>query len=118
MIEVLAGLALKSLLIAGITLGLLHLTRKRSASERSLIAHFGLLALVALPLASLMLPSLNIPVPDALRPAPAIEEVTTPAPIAADKAVTVDSTATDPVATPTVATAATATPSFDWTPYA
>ena len=67
--EILTGLALKSLLIAGLTLAVLHLTRRRSAAERSLIAHLGLVALVALPLASLALPALRIDVPAALAPA-------------------------------------------------
>ena len=78
--ETLLGLALKSLLIAGVTLGVLHLTRSRSASERSLIAHLGLVALVALPLASLMLPSLNVALPDALRPARSGSRPAPPAP--------------------------------------
>lgn len=60
---ILLGLLLKSLAIAGITLLLLRLTRGRSAAERSLIAHLGLLGLVILPLATLLLPSLNMPMP-------------------------------------------------------
>jgi beta-lactamase regulating signal transducer with metallopeptidase domain len=56
-------LALKSLLVAAATLGLLRLTRTRSAAERSTIAHLGLIALVALPLASLAMPTLNLPMP-------------------------------------------------------
>ena len=64
--ETLIGLALKSLLIAGATLALLHFTRARSSSERSLIAHLGLFALVALPLASLALPAMHIALPEAL----------------------------------------------------
>jgi beta-lactamase regulating signal transducer with metallopeptidase domain len=56
-------LALKSLLVAAVTLGLLRLTRARSAAERSTIAHLGLFALVALPLASLALPTLDLPLP-------------------------------------------------------
>jgi beta-lactamase regulating signal transducer with metallopeptidase domain len=55
--------ALKSLLVAAVTLGLLRLTRARSAAERSTIAHLGLFALVALPLASLALPALDLPLP-------------------------------------------------------
>ena len=116
--ETLLGLALKSLLIAGITLGLLHLTRKRSASERSLIAHLGLLALVALPLASLLLPTLSIPVPDALRPAPAIEQVAAPAGVTPDQAQVVDPTKVDTVSTPVVSADPATSASFDWTPYA
>jgi beta-lactamase regulating signal transducer with metallopeptidase domain len=56
-------LALKSLLVAAVTLGLLRLTRRRSAAERSTIAHLGLFALVALPLVGLALPSLTITAP-------------------------------------------------------
>jgi len=43
--HVLIGIALKSLLIAGLTLGLLQLMKNRSAAERSWVAHIGLLAL-------------------------------------------------------------------------
>jgi beta-lactamase regulating signal transducer with metallopeptidase domain len=56
-------LALKSLFVAATTLGLLRLTRARSPAERSTIAHLGLFALVALPLGSLALPTLNLPIP-------------------------------------------------------
>ena len=56
-------LALKSVLVAAAALGLLRLTRARSAAERSTIAHLGLFALVALPLGSLALPRLALPVP-------------------------------------------------------
>lgn len=59
-------LALKSLLVAAVTLGLLRLTRARSVGERSTIAHLGLFALVALPLASLALPTLSVPLPTAM----------------------------------------------------
>ena len=41
-----SAIALKSLLIAGLTLGLLQLMQRRSAAERSWVAHIGLLALV------------------------------------------------------------------------
>lgn len=44
--SVLIAIALKSLLIAGLTLGLLALLKHRSAAERSWVAHIGLLALV------------------------------------------------------------------------
>ncbi|MGB3805326.1 MAG: hypothetical protein WA935_14940, partial [Sphingopyxis granuli] len=49
-------LGLKSLLIAGLTLAILRLVRSRSAAERSLVAHAGLVALLALPVAALLLP--------------------------------------------------------------
>jgi len=64
---ILIGLVLKSLAVAAITLLALRLTRSRSAAERSLIAHLGLLALVALPVATLLLPSLDMPMPEAMR---------------------------------------------------
>jgi len=115
--EILIGLAVKSLFIAAITLGLLQLTRSRSASERSLIAHLGLLALVALPVASLMLPSLNVALPDVLRPAPTIEEVAAPAtPVVSDE--TLAAKPLDSVVAPAVSTEDASALSFDWTPYA
>ena len=73
--ELLIPFALKSLLIAGVALGLLHLLRGRSAAERSMVAHFGLLALLALPIGSMLLPQLVIQAPalmsEAAEPAPA-----------------------------------------------
>lgn len=53
-------LAAKSLLIAGATLVLLRLIRRRSAADRSFVAHIGLAALALLPLAMLLLPRLTI----------------------------------------------------------
>ncbi len=92
----LLGLVLKSLVIAGITLLLLRLTRGRSAAERSLIAHLGLAGLVILPVATLMLPSLSLPLPEALQSrfeAPATNVV--PQPVTPRETVT---TATTPQA--------------------
>src|SRR3954453_17811626 len=54
--QVLIAIALKSLLIAGLTLGLLALMRQRSAAERSWVAHIGLLALVIMAPPPLALP--------------------------------------------------------------
>ena len=68
--HVLIGIALKSLLIAGLTLGLLKLMRQRSAAERSWVAHIGLLALVIMALAPLVLPSWNVEAPALLGAAP------------------------------------------------
>ena len=62
---VLFAIALKSLLIAGITLGLLALMKSRSAAERSWVAHIGLLALVIMAFAPLVLPSWTIEAPAA-----------------------------------------------------
>jgi len=63
---VLIAIALKSLLIAGVALGLLALMKQRSAAERSWVAHIGLLALVMLALAPLVLPSWTIEAPSLL----------------------------------------------------
>ena len=52
----LLGLAWKSAAVAGGTLLLLRLARSRSSGERSMIAHSGLFALLALPAAILLLP--------------------------------------------------------------
>jgi Zn-dependent protease with chaperone function len=61
--ELLVTFALKSLLIAGVTLGLLHLLRGRSAAERSMVAHLGMLVLVLFPLGAMFLPQLTVHVP-------------------------------------------------------
>jgi beta-lactamase regulating signal transducer with metallopeptidase domain len=61
--HVLVGIALKSLLLAGLTLGLLKLMKDRSAAERSWVAHIGLLALVIMAIAPLALPSWNVETP-------------------------------------------------------
>ena len=61
--EVLLTFAAKSLLIAGATLLVLHLLRGRSAAERSMVAHLGLLVLVLVPLGSMFLPQLVVSLP-------------------------------------------------------
>lgn len=61
--NILIGIALKSLLVAGLSLGLLQLMKRRSAAERSWVAHIGLLALVIMALAPLVLPSWNVETP-------------------------------------------------------
>jgi beta-lactamase regulating signal transducer with metallopeptidase domain len=61
--HVLVAIALKSLLIAGLALGMLALMKQRSAAERSWIAHIGLLALMIMALAPLVLPSWNVAAP-------------------------------------------------------
>jgi bla regulator protein BlaR1 len=68
--NVLIGIALKSLLIAGLTLGLLELMKRRSAAERSWVAHIGLLALVLLALAPLALPNWKVEAPALLGQVP------------------------------------------------
>ena len=121
--ETILGLGLKSFLIAGIALIVLRLTARRSASERSLVAHLGLFALVALPLASLALPSLSVALPEALTPTSVVTPAAPSSDIAkakvreaVDSALAGKQSAT-PMAAAPVATAA-VEPSFDWTPYA
>jgi beta-lactamase regulating signal transducer with metallopeptidase domain len=71
--EMLVTFAFKSFLIAGAALGLLHLFRSRSAAERNVMAHLGLLALVLFPLGSVFLPQLvvSLPLTEAAPVAPA-----------------------------------------------
>lgn len=75
MMLLLLGIALKSLLIVGLAFGLLQLMRKRSAAERSWIAHLGLLALVVTAFAPIVLPSWNIQTPALVGQIPAIAHV-------------------------------------------
>ncbi len=105
--ETLIGLGLKSLLIAGVTLALLYFTRRRSAADRSWIAHLGLFALVALPIASLALPALSVEIPASLQAeAPAPLSAAVPAELVDPPFVTTAPAVADPVA------------AIDWTPYA
>jgi beta-lactamase regulating signal transducer with metallopeptidase domain len=78
--QVLIAIALKSLLISGLALGLLALLRHRSAAERSWVAHVGLLALVVMALAPLVLPNWNVAAPALFSPAPVAEPVAGTAP--------------------------------------
>jgi beta-lactamase regulating signal transducer with metallopeptidase domain len=64
MITTLILIALKSMLVAAVTLGLLRLAARRSAAERSTVAHLGLCALLVLPLANFFLPSLPVLMPE------------------------------------------------------
>jgi len=73
MTSVLIAIALKSLLLAGATLGLLALMKHRSAAERSWVAHIGLLALVIMAFAPLALPRWHVDTPALLSPAPAAQ---------------------------------------------
>jgi beta-lactamase regulating signal transducer with metallopeptidase domain len=75
---VLIAIALKSLFVAGLTLGLLALMKRRSAAERSWVAHIGLLALVIMAFAPLALPTWNVETPALLGQASVVE-----APVAA-----------------------------------
>jgi beta-lactamase regulating signal transducer with metallopeptidase domain len=54
------GLAIKSLVAAGLTLGLLRLFHNASAAQRSWLAHAGLGALLLLPLVATLMPALEI----------------------------------------------------------
>lgn len=109
MLTTVIELALKSLLVAGISLGLLHLTRRRSAGERSLIAHLGLLALVALPVANGILPALHLPMPRVMREAAA--------PAVAGPTVSVEPHVASGAMSSTSPIEA-ASRGIDWTPYA
>ena len=77
----LIAIALKSLLIAGMTLALLAVMRRRSAAERSWVAHIGLLALVIVALAPLALPRWSVEAPS-LFSQPSPVEAAAPAPAA------------------------------------
>ena len=68
--SVLIGIALKSLIVAGLALGLLKLMTHRSAAERSWVAHIGLLALVVVAFAPLVLPTVPLEIPVLAAPAP------------------------------------------------
>jgi len=103
MIALFIPFALKSLLIAGVTLGLLRLLRDRSAAERNMVAHFGLLALLLMPLGSLFLPQLVVTAPVLAPAAPMAAAVAAPAVAAAG-----------PVASTASATLPAAAPGFDW----
>jgi bla regulator protein blaR1 len=72
------SLAVKSLLVAGAALLILHLARHRSAADRSAIAHGGLSALLLLPIGALLLPPFEIEssVVPAGSSTPAVMEVT------------------------------------------
>jgi len=75
---VLIAIALKSLMLAGLTLGLLKLLSNRSAAERSWIAHIGLLALVIMAVAPVVLPSWNVRTPALFEAASAPTALATP----------------------------------------
>ena len=100
--SVLIAIAIKSLIVSGLTFGLLKLMTQRSAAERSWVAHIGLLALVVMAFAPLVLPAWNVEAPAVFAPA-------SQAPTAAQVAAPSEGPA--PVAaTPQIQTAATAAP--------
>ena len=78
--QILFEIALKSLIVAALTLGLLQLMKSRSAAERSWVAHIGLLALVIVALAPLVLPTWNIEGPALLNRADSAAPVSQGAP--------------------------------------
>ncbi|HWU91620.1 MAG TPA: hypothetical protein VN106_00025, partial [Sphingomicrobium sp.] len=97
--QALLAIALKSVLIAGLTLVLLAVFKRRSSAERSWVAHIGLLALVTIAFAPLVLPSLPIEAPALFAHADA---PSTPVPAAAVSAA--GTTATHNAAIPAQAT--------------
>jgi beta-lactamase regulating signal transducer with metallopeptidase domain len=105
-LDVVVELAWKSLLVAGVTLGLMRLTIDRSPAERSWIAHIGLVALVLLPPIALLAPAWN-PLPQAIT-APFAESAAIQAPAATHVAAAVVNAG---AAAPVMATAAWSLPS-------
>src|SRR5678816_2662777 len=107
--NVLIEIALKSLLIAGLTLGLLELMKSRSAAERSWVAHIGLLALIIMAFAPLVLPSWSVEAPALMGQASAVESapVAQTAQVAFTKPVTAP-VAAQPVSRPALSKAAAA----------
>ncbi len=86
--DALLPIAAKSFLVAGVALMILKLADKRSASQRSWIAHLGLAAALLLPFASMALPPLEVQRPAFLAPAAsevAAAPAVAPAPAAAAK---------------------------------
>src|SRR6476661_9370440 len=79
--HILLGIAFKSVLVAGLTLGLLQLMQRRSAAERSWVAHIGLIALVLLAFAPLVLPNWTVETP-AMFGQTSVPTLSAPAPVA------------------------------------
>jgi len=102
--HVLIGIALKSLLIAGLTLGLLQVLRSRSAAERSWVAHVGLLALIIMAFAPLVLPTWNVETPALTNQTQAVTPLETPAPaVVSNTPKNIPAVPTAPNVTPTIA---------------
>lgn len=66
----LAGIAIKSVLLAAVALLALRLFRYRSAAERASIAHIALALMLALPILAVAAPRLPVPVPGLHTPVP------------------------------------------------
>jgi len=96
--SVLITIALKSLLIAGIALGLLAMMKQRSAAERSWVAHIGLLALVMLALAPLVLPNWTVEAPALLGQAPSAAIANAAPVVTSSTAITASSAPIAPIA--------------------
>ena len=96
----LIAIALKSLIVAGGVLAILRMAHKRSAADRSLIAHLGLFAVLLLPFGSLLLPQIGVAGPQFL--AGETEIVAAPAeivvPTAASTTTTLEPSALEPAA--------------------
>lgn len=102
--SVLIGIALKSLLLSGLTLGLLASMRRRSAAERSWVAHIGLLALVIMAFAPLVLPRVPVEAPALFAQARSAQPQVDLAPVAPAKVAASHFTATTaPAAATTLA---------------
>ena len=99
--SVLIAIALKSLIVAGLALGLLQLMKHRSAAERSWVAHIGLLALIIVALAPLAV-RWNVEAPALFAQAKPVEApVQAAAPVAATATPTTSHfVATNPLVTP------------------
>ena len=117
--EAFLPIAAKSFLVAGIALMILKLADKRSASQRSWIAHLGLAAALLLPFAAMALPPLEVQGPAFLAPA-ASEVVAAPAaePAKTDISATAPKPETESATTagsfPEAAAATDATQGVDW----
>src|SRR5436190_23264685 len=116
---VLVGIAFKSLLIAALTLGLLEVMKRRSAAERSWIAHAGLFALVLMAVAPLVLPNWTVEGPALLSNAKVVEAPAqsqqSSLPVVKDgkldvQALALSTVAPKPAAQPAAASAAAASP--------
>lgn len=69
----------KSALVSGAALALLAVLRRRSAAERACVAHFGMAAVLLVPLVVLVGPALEVPLLAAAEIAPVVSTATAPA---------------------------------------